>query len=115
LVQHGLQILLDFYHQNILSLQTIVEKTTHNVAKRFQVKDRGFIREGYYADLVILDIDKKYEVTDENILYKCGWSPFLGKTFNSSIHMTICNGHIVFENGQVKEDIPLGMQIEFDR
>ena len=115
LVQHGLQILLDFYHQNILSLQTIVEKTTHNVAKRFQVKGRGFIREGYYADLVILDIDKKYEVTDENILYKCGWSPFLGKTFNSSIHMTICNGHIVFENGQVKEDIPLGMQIEFDR
>ena len=115
LVQHGLQILLDFYHQNILSLQTIVEKTTHNVAKRFQVKDRGFIREGYYADLVVLDIDKKYQVTNENILYKCGWSPFLGKTFNSSIHMTVCNGHIVFEDGQIKEDIPLGMQIEFDR
>ena len=115
LVQHGLQILMDFYHKGILSLETIVEKSTHNVARRFQVKDRGFIREGYYADLVVLDIDKKYQVTKENILYKCGWSPFLGKTFNSSINMTICNGHIAFEDGQVKEDIPLGMQIEFDR
>ena len=115
LVQHGLQILMDFYHKGILSLETIVEKSTHNVARRFQVKDRGFVREGYYADLVVLDIDKKYQVTKENILYKCGWSPFLGKTFNSSINMTICNGHIAFEDGQVKEDIPLGMQIEFDR
>ena len=115
LVQHGLQILMDFYHQNILSLETIVEKTTHNVAKRFQVKDRGFIREGYYADLVVIDLDKKYQVTKENILYKCAWSPFLGKTFKSSIHMTICNGHIAFEDGQVRDDVPLGMQIEFDR
>ena len=115
LVQHGLQILMDFYHQGILTLETIVEKTTHNVAKRFQVKDRGYIREGYYADLVVIDLDKKYQVTKDNILYKCGWSPFEGKTFNSSIHMTICNGHIVFEDGHVKDDIPLGMQIEFDR
>jgi dihydroorotase len=115
LVQHGLQILMDFYHQGILTLETIVEKTTHNVAKRFQVKDRGYIREGCYADLVVIDLDKKYQVTKENILYKCGWSPFEGKTFNSSIHMTICNGYIVFEDGHVKDDIPLGMQIEFDR
>ena len=115
LVQHGLQILMDFYHQGILTLETIVEKTTHNVAKRFQVKDRGYIREGCYADLVVIDLDKKYQVTKDNILYKCGWSPFEGKTFNSSIHMTICNGHIVFEDGRVKDDIPLGMQIEFDR
>ena len=67
LVQHGLQILMDFYHKDILSLETIVEKTSHNVAKRFQVKDRGYIREGYYADLAVLDIDKSYEVTKENI------------------------------------------------
>jgi dihydroorotase len=115
LVQHGLQILMDFYHQGILSLETIVEKTSHNVAKRFQVKDRGYIREGCFADIVIVDIDKKYEVTNDNILYKCAWSPFLGKTFNSSIYMTICNGHIAFQDGQLNNDIPLGMQIEFDR
>ena len=115
LVQHGLQILMDFYHQDILSLETIVEKTSHNVAKRFQVKDRGYVREGYYADLAILDIDKPYTVSEENILYKCGWSPFSGKTFNSSIYMTIVNGHIAFKDGQVNENIPFGMQIEFDR
>ena len=115
LVQHGLQILMDFYHQDILSLETIVEKTSHNVAKRFQVKDRGYVREGYYADLAILDIDKPYTVSEENILYKCGWSPFSGKTFNSSIYMTIVNGHIAFKDGQVNENLPFGMQIEFDR
>ena len=115
LVQHGLQILMDFYHQDILSLETIVEKTSHNVAKRFQVKDRGYIREGYYADLAILDIDKPYIVSEENILYKCGWSPFSGKTFNSSIYMTIVNGHVAFKDGQITENLPFGMQIEFDR
>ena len=115
LVQHGLQILMDFYHQDILSLETIVEKTSHNVAKRFQVKDRGYVREGYYADLAILDIDKPYTVSEENILYKCGWSPFSGKTFNSSIYMTIVNGYVAFKDGQVSENLPFGMQIEFDR
>ena len=115
LVQHGLQILMEFYDQDILSLETIVEKTSHNVAKRFQVKDRGYIREGYYADLAVIDIDKNYEVTKENILYKCAWSPFMGKTFKSSVYMTICNGHIAFQDGQVSKDIPFGMQIEFDR
>ena len=115
LVQHGLQILMEFYDQGILSLETIVGKTSHNVAKRFQVKDRGYIREGYYADFAVVDIDKNYEVTKENILYKCAWSPFMGKTFKSSVHMTICNGHIAFQDGQVNKDIPFGMQIEFDR
>ena len=115
LVQHGLQVLMDFYHQDILTLETIVEKTSHNVAKRFQIKDRGYIREGYYADLAVLDLNKPYEVSKDNILYKCGWSPFSGKTFNSSIYMTVINGYIAFQDGQVKEDLPFGMQIEFDR
>ena len=115
LVQHELQILMDFYNEGILSLETIVEKTSHNVAKRFQVKDRGYIREGYYADLAILDIDKSYTVSEENILYKCGWSPFAGKTFNSSIYMTIVNGHIAFQDNQINQDLPFGMQVEFDR
>ena len=115
LVQHGLQILMDFYHQDVLSLEMIVEKTSHNVAKRFQVKDRGYIREGYYADLAVLDLEKPYEVSEENILYKVGWSPFSGKTFNSSIYMTIVNGHIAFQDGQINDDLPFGMQIEFNR
>ena len=115
LVQHGMQILMDFYHQDILSLETIVQKTSHNVANRFQVKERGYIREGYYADLAVLDIDKPYTVSNDNILYKCGWSPFNGHTFQSSIFMTIVNGNIAFSDGQVAEDLPFGMQIEFDR
>ena len=106
---------MDFYHEGVLSLEMIVEKTSHNVAKRFQIKDRGYIREGYYADLTVLDLGKPYEVSKENILYKVGWSPFTGKTFNSSIFMTVVNGYIAFQDGKVNDDIPLGMQIEFDR
>ena len=115
LVQHGLQILMDFFNQDILTLETIVEKTSHNVAKRFQIKDRGYIREGYFADLAIIDSNKSYQVTKENILYKCGWSPFEGHSFNSSIYMTIVNGKIVFKDCKFAENLPLGMQIEFNR
>ena len=115
LVQHGMQILMDFYKQDVISLETIVEKTSHNVAKRFQIKDRGYIREGYYADIAVLDVDKPYTVTKDNILYKCGWSPFEGHDFKSSIFMTIVNGNIAFKNGMISEDLPFGMQIEFNR
>jgi dihydroorotase len=110
-----MQTLLDFYHDGILSLEHIVKKTSHNVAKRFQIKDRGYIREGYFADLVILDINKPYKVSSENILYKCGWSPFLNTTFNSSINTTIVNGHIVYKDSIIQENIPFGKQIEFSR
>ena len=115
LVQHGMQILMDFYNQDVMSLETIVEKTSHNVAKRFQIKDRGYIREGYYADLAILDLHNSYEVSKDNILYKCGWSPFEGHEFTSSIFMTIVNGNIAFKDGLVTENLPFGMQIEFNR
>ena len=115
LVQHGMQILMDFYNQDVMSLETIVEKTSHNVAKRFQIKDRGYIREGYYADIAILDVGKPYTVTKENILYKCGWSPFEGHEFKSSIFMTIVNGNIAFKDGMISDDLPFGMQIEFNR
>ena len=115
LVQHAMQTLLDFYHDGILSLEHIVKKTSHNVAKRFQIKDRGYIREGYFADLVILDINKPYKVSSENILYKCGWSPFLNTTFNSSINTTIVNGYIVYQDSIIQENIPFGKQIEFSR
>jgi dihydroorotase len=115
LVQHAMQILLDFYHDGILSLEHIVKKTSHNVAKRFQIKDRGYIREGYFADLVILDINKPYKVSNDNILYKCGWSPFLNTKFNSSINTTIVNGHVVFKDSIIQDNIPFGKQIEFLR
>ena len=115
LIQHSLQILLDFYHDGIFSLEQIVRKTSHNIATRFQVKDRGYIREGYYADIAIIDIDKPYTVDDSNILYKCKWSPFNNKIFKSSIFMTIINGHIDFKDGEVNKDLPFGSQIEFNR
>ena len=115
LVQHAVQVLLDFYHDGTLSLEHIVKKTSHNVAKRFQIKDRGYIREGYYADLVILDIEKPHTVKKEDLLYKCGWSPFEGTTFNSSINTTIINGHIVYKDSKIQENIRFGKQIEFSR
>ena len=79
------------------------------------MKDRGYIREGYYADLAILDQDQPYQVSKENILYKCGWSPFEGHSFKSSIFMTIVNGNIAFQDGMVSKNLPFGMQIEFNR
>ena len=115
LVQHAVQVLLDFYHDGTLSLEHIVKKTSHNVAKRFQIKDRGYIREGYYADLVILDIEKPHTVVKEDLLYKCGWSPFEGTTFHSSIHTTIINGFVAYENGAIKLETPFGKKIEFER
>jgi dihydroorotase len=115
LVQHAIQILLDFYHDGTLTLEHIVKKTSHNVAKRFKIKDRGYIREGYYADLVVLDIDKPFTVTQESILYKCGWSPFNGYTFKSQISETILNGQVVYSNGNFNQSLNIGKQIEFER
>ena len=115
LIQHSLQTLLEFYHDGIFTLEQIVKKTSHNIATRFQVKDRGFIREGYFADMVIVDIDKPYNVNKDNILYKCGWSPFENTTFRSSINMTILNGSIVFENNSLSKDLSFGHQLEFNR
>ena len=92
----------------------IVKKTSHNIAKRFQIKDRGYIREGYYADLAIIDLNKPLIITRENTLYKCGWSPFEGYEFPSSVHATILNGSLVYQDGNFLKN-PLGMQLEFDR
>ena len=115
LIQHSLQTLLEFYHDDIFTLEQIVTKTSHNIAKRFQIKDRGYIREGYYADMAIVDIDKPYKVNKENILYKCAWSPFENHTFRSSIYMTILNGSIVFNNNSLSPNLQFGHQIEFNR
>jgi dihydroorotase len=105
LVQHSLQIMLDFYHQGKISLERIVEKMCHAPAVCFNIKDRGFIEEGYYADLAIIDLEKPYTVQKDNILYKCGWSPLEGKTFKGTIDTTIVSGHIAFHNGQFDESV----------
>tara|TARA_Y100001970_G_scaffold61250_1_gene78202 strand:- start:1038 stop:2372 length:1335 start_codon:yes stop_codon:yes gene_type:complete len=113
--QHSLLVLLDFYAKDIFSLEQIVQKTSHNIAERFQIKDRGYIREGAFADLVIIDLSAKTLVTNENILYHCGWSPFLGYTFPSAVRHTIINGEIVLQDGVLNEQLPIGSRIEFNR
>jgi dihydroorotase len=114
LVQHSLQAMLEFYHQGSISLEKIVEKMCHAPALCFKVRKRGFIRPGYHADLVLLDLKAKQTVSNENILYKCGWSPFDGHTFNSKITHTFVNGNLVYEDGVI-QDNSRGMRLLFDR
>ena len=114
LVQHGLQLMLHYYKKGNISLEKIAEKMSHAVAECFQIKDRGYIREGYFADLVIVDINKPYTVTPQNILYKCGWSPFDKTTFAATIEKTMVNGNFVYENGVVNAS-QKGKRILFER
>lgn len=112
--QHSLVAMLDFYHKGKISLEKIAEKMTHNVARLFEIKERGFIREGYYADLVLVDLDSPWTVSKDNILAKCGWSPFEGHEFKSQVTHTIVSGHLAYENGQFNED-KKGERISFSR
>lgn len=114
LVQHALQALLDMVKQGKLTLEQLVEKTAHNTATLFQIESRGFIREGYWADLVLVDTNKPYTVSTENILSKCGWSPFEGHTFSSSITHTIVSGNLAFADGEIKE-VGSGHRLLFNR
>ena len=101
LVQHGLQLMLHHYKEGKISLEKIAEKMSHAVADCFMIADRGYIREGYFADLVMVDLNKNNTVTKENLLYKCGWSPFENFTFPATIEKTMVNGNFVYENGIV--------------
>lgn len=103
LVQFALQALLDMHKKGAMSLEQIVQKTAHNTAICFGVQDRGFIREGYWGDIVLADLQKPYTVTQERILSKCGWSPFEGHTFSSSITHTMVSGRLVYERGVIQE------------
>jgi dihydroorotase len=103
LVQHSLQALLQFYKQGKITLNQIAEKASHNVADLFRIEKRGYIREGYFADLVLVNLNKTETVSKSNILYKCGWSPFEGYTFNSAIEKTFVNGHLVYDQGKFDE------------
>lgn len=112
LVQHALLALLDLYHQKIFSLETIVRKTSHNVADLFRIKNRGYIKEGYYADLVLINLNTPTVVKKENLLYKCGWSPFENHSFSSKIEKTLVNGQLIYNDGKIDENIR-GMRMEF--
>lgn len=104
LVQHALVALLEHYHNGKISLEKIVEKTSHAVADCFNLENRGFIREGYFADLVIVDLNNPWAVEKSNILYQCGWSPFEGTTFKSKVLKTFVNGTLVYDNGTFDEN-----------
>lgn len=114
LVQHAVVAMFEAHHQGKISIEKIVEKMCHNPAKIFKIEKRGFIREGYYADLAIVNTRLPWNVKKENILAKCGWSPFEGYNFKSRITHTFVNGQLVYENFKVK-NIPVGKRLLFDR
>ena len=114
LVQHALPAMLEFYKNDKISLEKVVEKMCHNPAICFQIEDRGFVKEGFFADLVLVDLESSWEVTKETILYKCGWSSFEGETFHSKITHTFVNGHLAYENGSFNES-KKGKRLKFNR
>jgi dihydroorotase len=114
LVQHSLVALLEMYHQNKITLEKIVEKTSHTVADLFQIEKRGYIREGYHADLVLVNLNNPWQVNKSNILYHCGWSPFEGNYFKSKVVKTFVNGHLAYDNG-VFDESQKGMRLAFER
>jgi dihydroorotase len=113
LVQHSVQLMLKYVEEGKLSMEKMVEKMSHAVATCFQIKERGFIREGYFADLVLVK-KRPYTITKENILYKCGWSPMEGTQFPYSIESTFVNGHLVYHQGQFDES-QKGSRMQFTR
>jgi dihydroorotase len=114
LVQHSLVAMMELWHRKFFSIEKIVEKMCHNPGILFNIKERGFIREGYKADLCLVDPSNPWTVSKENILYKCGWSPFEGTTFRSKVIMTIVNGTVVYDNGFINEDYR-GQRLLFNR
>jgi dihydroorotase len=114
LVQHALPAMLELYHQGKITLEQIVEKMAHHVAICFQIEKRGFIREGYWADLVLVDLNQPQTVDRSNIRYRCGWSPFEGTTFSSSVTHTVVSGHLAYSNHQII-DTRMGKRMQFAR
>lgn len=112
LVQHSLIAMLEFVKQGKLTLEKMVEKMMHNPAILFRIEDRGYLREGYFADIAIVNPNLQQTVSKENILYKCGWSPFEGTVFSSTVLTTIVNGHLAMENGKISEN-PHGKRLLF--
>lgn len=113
MVQHALVAMLEMYHDGKISLERVVEKMSHAVADCFRIEDRGFIKAGQFADLVVVDLDNPWTVEKENLLYKCGWSPMEGQTFKSKVMQTFVNGHLVYNMGEIDEDYR-GKRMTFD-
>ena len=114
LIQHTLPMMLSFYHQNKISLEKIVEKMSHAVADCFQIDKRGYLDEGYWADVAIVDVNKKWTVSKENILYKCNWSPLENVQLLGAVETTIVSGHLAYHNHQINENI-MGKRLIFNR
>jgi dihydroorotase len=114
MVQHSLNVMLEFYKEGKISLEKIIEKMCHAPADCFQIDKRGYIREGYHADLVLVDLNSSYKVHKSNLLYHCGWSPLEEKTFHSKVTHTIISGHLAYADGKFHED-RMGMRLEFER
>lgn len=114
LIQHTLNVMLEFYHQGKISLERIIEKMCHAPAECFEIKDRGYLREGYYADIMMFDTNTGWKVQKDNILYKCGWSPFEGYGFTGKVQNTFVSGHLVYNNGVFNESVK-GQRITFNR
>ena len=114
LVQHAIIALLEKVKEGVIPIEKAVEKMSHNPAKLFQIEKRGFIKEGYFADIVLIDMNKPQTVSKDNILYKCGWSPFEGTTFSSTITHTFVNGNLIYNNGIFNDEIK-GKRITFNR
>lgn len=114
MIQHALPVLLEMYHNKMISLEKIVEKTSHQVAEVYRIKERGYIREGYFADLALVDLHAPWKVTADNLLYKCQWSPMMGRTFRSKIKKVFVNGAMVFDEGEIKESAN-GKRLKFDK
>jgi len=114
MIQHALPVLLEMYHNKMISLKKIVEKTSHQVAEVYRIKERGFIREGYFADLAMVNLNDPWKVTPDNLLYKCQWSPVMDRTFRSKIKKVLVNGEMAYEEGTFKSK-PSGMRLKFSK
>ncbi len=111
-MQHAIVALLEKVKEGVIPIEKLVEKMSHNPAKLFQIEKRGFIKEGYFADIVLIDVNKPQTVSKDNILYKCGWSPLEGTLFQTEIKQTFVNGNLVFDNGLWNEENK-GVAIDF--
>lgn len=114
LVQHVLPAMLELVHQGKISIERIVEKMSHHVAEIYRIKEQGYIREGYYADLVLVDLNNLWQVSPENIFYKCQWSPFENKFLKGKILKRFVNGNLVYENGIINDN-RLGKRLIFSK
>ncbi len=115
MVQHSFIVMLELYHRGLISLGKIAEKMCHNVAELYRIEKRGYIREGYYADLTIIDLNSHWKVSKENIYSKCGWSPLEGELFHSKVTHTLVNGNVVYEEGRFNEGVkgnPIAFHID---